>query len=80
MAKKTIQAGDVSQAVNGVSGNRVFVSVSKTVNLGNFESLRVEVGFGRSVEDGQTFKFAFEQCKQDSVIELNGILKTLERK
>ena len=40
--RPTIMDGDFSTASNGQNGNRVFVSVGKTINIGNYESIRVE--------------------------------------
>lgn len=34
--------------------DRVWVCLAKTVNLGNYESLKVEVGRGSSVQPGET--------------------------
>lgn len=54
--KASLSDGDQSvPAVFGIGGNRVFVEMSKTVNLGNYESLRVSYGESRVVEDGWSF-------------------------
>lgn len=53
--RPVITGGDWSTAHNGQNGNRVFVSVSKTINIGNYESVRVECGEGRTVKDGENF-------------------------
>jgi hypothetical protein len=36
------------------NGQQVFVSVGKTINIGDYESVRIDVGICRPVEDGQT--------------------------
>lgn len=56
--KPTVQDGDFSQASDGVLGNRVHVSVARTLNLGNYESLRVEYAEGHTLADGESFEEA----------------------
>jgi len=51
--RPTVIDGDFSTANDGQNGNRVFVSVGKTINIGNYESVRVEYGEGRTVQDGE---------------------------
>lgn len=53
--RPVVTDGDFSTASNGQNGNRVFVSVGKTINIGNYESVRVEYGEGRTVQDGSVF-------------------------
>lgn len=60
--RPTIIDGDFSTANNGQNGNRVFVSVGKTINIGNYESIRVEYGEGRIVQDGDTFSDVRDNC------------------
>ena len=60
--RPVITDGDYSTANNGQNCNRVFVSVGKTINIGNYESVRVEYGEGRIVQDGDTFGGVKENC------------------
>jgi len=91
MAKKTRKAkktsnknrdvvsdGNFATASDGLSGNRVFVSFSKTINIGNYESLRVEFGFGRTVSDGEKFADVLDECKADSTRSLEEMVAIVE--
>ncbi|MFA5445012.1 MAG: hypothetical protein WC262_08610 [Bacteroidales bacterium] len=60
ITKPAIQSGDYAAANDGQNGNRVFVSMAKTMNLGNYESFRVEYGAGRVLEPGETHAVARE--------------------
>ena len=60
--RSVITDGDYSTANNGQNGNRVFVSVGKNINIGNYESVRVEYGEGRTVQDGQSFDDVRDNC------------------
>jgi len=70
--KPVINAGDFSKCNDGQSGNRVFVAIGKTINMGNYESIRVEVGQGETVNDGD-----FETAKQRCVKSAQGTLEEL---
>lgn len=52
-AKSAIVQGD--QAVAGVMGNRVHMVMAKTINIGNYESVRVEYGESVVIQDGESF-------------------------
>jgi len=74
-----ITDGDFSKVSNGLSGNRVFVSMAKTINMGNYESLRVEFGIGRTVLEGQPFNSTTEFCKDEAeqnLIEMIEVVKS----
>jgi hypothetical protein len=76
MAKKpAIQAGDYAAADDGLSANRVFVSMAKTMNLGNYESFRVEYGAGRALQPGESH----EEARQGLVVEvLSGVSELVD--
>lgn len=65
--KPVVQDGDFSKAHDGHSGDRVFVSMSKTINIGNYESIRVEYGMGvGNFETGDGgFDRARKWCQQE---------------
>lgn len=77
--RPTIFDGDFSEATNGQNGNRVFVSMAKTINIGNYESLKVEYGVGRTVDDGQEFGEVMEACKADAGRSLKEMVKIVEQ-
>lgn len=56
--RPVITSGDFSTTNDGQNGNRVFVSVGKTINIGNYESVRVECGEGVTIQDGESFDVA----------------------
>ena len=65
--KMAIQAGEVvapiaSAAVDGQTANRVFVSMGKTLNLGDYQALRVDYGESRAVPDGSSFEDVRKVC------------------
>jgi len=70
--------GDFSTASNGLSGNRVFVSMAKTINIGNYESIRVEYGIGRTVDDGGKFARVMDECHKDAAMCLKEMVDTVE--
>jgi hypothetical protein len=76
--RQTISDGDLSTASDGLSGNRVFVSVAKTINLGNYESIRVEFGCGSTVKDGQDFNEAVDGVQRYVWTGLLQMVKTIE--
>jgi len=76
--RDVVSDGNFATASDGLSGNRVFVSCAKTINLGNYESLRVEFGFGRTVPDGEKFADVLNECKVESMRSLNEMVAIVE--
>jgi len=70
--KPVIQEGDYSKFSDGQDGNRVFIAIGKTINIGNYESVRLEVGQGKVVPDGD-----FEGAKQECIREVLSTVKEL---
>ena len=66
MAKSEIAYGDQAVASQGEAGNRVFFSMGKTVNIGKYETIRVDVGESRVVPDGAKFS-KFRKAVQRNV-------------
>lgn len=56
-------------------GTRVTWSYGYTMNLGNFESLRVDHGVDDYVREGETFDQASERVKLKVQAELNEAIK-----
>ncbi|MCK5612603.1 hypothetical protein KAR91_62605 [Candidatus Pacearchaeota archaeon] len=71
-----VVAGDFTQASNGDNGNRVYFSIGKTCNIGNYESIRVEVGQGMTVKDGATKK-DFNEARDWCIAEATGAIKEI---
>jgi len=78
--RPTITDGDFSKASNGLSGNRVFASMAKTMNMGNYESLRVEFGVGRTVLEGQSFDSVTKACREEAEQNIKEMIKIVEFK
>ena len=76
--REPIVDGDRDIATNGVSGNRVMAGISKTMNIGNYESIRVEFAQCKVVEDGESFEEAREKVKTDVWIEILEMIRVVE--
>jgi len=84
MSKEKIIGGDLDRAVNGMSGNRVFYSMAKTINLESldptmrFENIRVEFGQCRVVPDGVEFQEVMDEVKSTVVNEWQKMVDATE--
>jgi len=76
--KPVILEGNFSQATDGMNGNRVYISVAHTINMGNYESIRVEYGQGRTVDDGQDFKIATTMVLKDVLLSIKDIIEIVK--
>ncbi|MCK5015634.1 MAG: hypothetical protein KAS32_01065 [Candidatus Peribacteraceae bacterium] len=54
--RETVSDGNFSHADNGECPNRVYISLSKSINIGNYEGIRVEYGMGMAVPDGMSYE------------------------
>jgi hypothetical protein len=52
--RTTIRRGDESAASRGDCADRVWFCLSKTINTGNYESIRLEYGQGRALGPGES--------------------------
>jgi hypothetical protein len=55
-------------------GEQVFIAIGKTVNVGNYESVRIDVGIVRALADGQSF----DDLKGDVASEVFELLMSLK--
>jgi len=78
MSKEKIQQGDMDRAIEGTSGNRVFCSMAKTVNIGNYESIRMEFGMSKVIPDGEEFEGVKAAVKQEVEDSLADMLEPIE--
>lgn len=69
------EIGHMEDDKTGLSGDRVWLSIAQTINLGNYESLRIEYGEGQVVGNKQTFK-EVQECVSKRVT--NYLEKLLE--
>ncbi len=76
--REPIVGGSRDIAANGVMGNRVMASMSKTINIGDYESIRVEYAECRVVQDGESFEDAKEKVRTDVWVELLDMIRVVE--
>lgn len=77
--RPVVVEGETSTAYDGQNGNRVFVSLAKTINMGNYESMRVEYGEGRTVHDGENFADVRNACAKEALENLGEIIQLVEK-
>lgn len=79
-SRPTISMGDFHFGIahQGLSGNRVSMAVAKTINLGNYESIRVEYGISRVVPDGEKFETVWAACEGEALSSLTNMIHTIE--
>lgn len=58
--------------------DQVWYTVSRTINLGNYESIKFDVGESRSVEDGDDSDAIFKETKKTVNSRLSAILNKLK--
>lgn len=76
--RPVIVDGDQSAAAtSGVNGNRVHFTMAKTINIGNYESMRVEYGESRVVEDGQTWESARSYVVKNVMVQLQVLISAV---
>jgi len=78
MDRPVIIDGDLFVAKEGQSGNRVFIGFGKTINIGNYESIRVEFGRGSTVSDGQDVNKVKSHILTEVVDGIKEIIKIAE--
>ena len=50
---------------------RISVTISRTINIGNFNSLRVEAGLEQDIEDGSSLQDGYKQLWNNVNAEIN---------
>lgn len=60
--------------------DRVKVTVGRTLNLGNYESCRIDVGLEADVQEGEGRKDAFKKLWKEADAQLDAIVAPLEEK
>jgi len=73
-----INRGEMSQREHGLNGNRVWVLIAKTVNLGNYESMRIEWGEGRTIDDEQDREQVRRKLVDDVLTNLMELISVVE--
>ncbi len=62
------------------SAPRVFVSMSRTINLGNYESIKLELGLNEDMELGTSHADAFKKLERSVYVELDKLCTYMEGK
>jgi len=75
--KPVHREGDFSQRDDGQSAYRMFISVAKTINMGNYESLRIEFGMGCTYQEDKGATEAREALLEEVVEHLTEIISTV---
>lgn len=79
MAKRpVIQDGDFSLAAEGVSANRVWFALARTIKTGEYESMRLEYGRGSAIPDGADPEAIQQQVRDDVYQTLLGMVAEVE--
>ena len=73
--KPVIQHGEDSAS----SSSKVWCLMAKTINIGNYESFKVEVGFGDDVHSGESMDDAFKRICNKTGTELTGMVSMVEK-
>lgn len=76
--RPAIKDGDSADAATtGALGNRVHFTAAKTINIGNYESIRVEYGESRVVLDGESFGNARMKAVESVLTNLKELADTV---
>ena len=76
--KVVVSEGVPDIAANGISGNRVMIGISKTINIDNYESFKVEYAECRVVQDGEDFKKVRKRLKKRVWFNIRKMIKVVE--
>jgi hypothetical protein len=74
-----IKDGDSDIAAGGYSGNRVLFGLARTINIGNYESIRVEYGESRVVQDGKSFQSIKKAVIKDVKAMFDSMVEVVEK-
>lgn len=61
-----------------MKNRRIEGSLSKTINLGNYESMKVSVGLSYDINDKEVLKKCYDKLFEEIEIELHVRIKTLD--
>jgi hypothetical protein len=60
--------------------NEIKLNMGRTVNTGNYESLRIDVEFSATLEDNDDIRKAMENLRASVKMELNRVIQTEQKK
>jgi hypothetical protein len=65
--------------VKHLGRDRVQVAMARTINLGKYESIRLEVGFSSDVSSGETVDQAFDRVEKKVEKKLGAMVAPIEK-
>jgi len=63
-----------------MSIDKVKISIGKTINIGNYESYRVDIGVEASISPSETFNCVYGECLTEVYTKLRENIKFIENK
>lgn len=69
-----VATGEPAMPKASGTGNRVLVNMGKTINIGDYETIRVDYGESREVGDFETFEKARNECAASVVKGLQSLI------
>jgi len=62
-----------------MKNRRIEISIGKTINLGDFESIKTQVGMSQDIQDKDGLEEEFDRIYEDVEIKLNEYCDQLEK-
>jgi len=62
-----------------MKNRRIEISIAKTINLGDFESIKTQVGMSEDIQDKDDLEEEFDRIYEDVEIKLNEYCDQLEK-
>ena len=62
-----------------ISGNQVWYTIGKTINIGNFENIKFEIGESRTVESGENPEEIYKSVRKDVNNRMKEITNRLQK-
>lgn len=59
--------------------DRVSVGYDRTINIGNYESVKVSVHYGTDVRKGEQLQDAWERVEKEASDQLNSLVEPIEK-
>lgn len=78
VAKTKSKAGQENELVN--DGDKVWITISRNVNLGNYESYKLDAGFSRTIQDGEDPMELLAEAEAELSVFVNKKARVLKKK
>ena len=70
----------MGEIVKHITRDRVEISIGRTIPMGNYESIRMDVGFGSDVRKGETLDDAFKRVVEKVESKIEELCEPIEAK